>query len=449
LIPLSLFSWCLVAQHGKKYPDLVELLARMVSFEKEREKGSWVYPDHLAPADLAAGLASGKLKKGTYKVNRDYFSESTVSSRDMDAPIFIPDLLHSNRAIDGDIVVVELLPRSQWRTPSKRLAPSMDEESLLNTTGAEHGTGADVEGLAADVASSGARPTGKVVGIFKRNWRPYCGSLEVSNKKKGNVLFLSVNKRIPRIRISTSQAEALMDKRILVQVDSWPADSKYPLGHYTKTLGDIGDKDTETQVLLIEHDIPTAAWSQSVLACLPKDEFNIIQDDTRGRSDFRNLQIFSIDPPGCTDIDDALHCRPLPNGNTEYGVHIADVSHYVKANTAIDAEAENRGTSVYLVDKRIDMLPSKLSTNLCSLRANIDRLTFSVLWEVTPEGNIVDTTFHKAVIRSVAAFTYQQAQERMDSESVEPQQSGETQTRPQHDADTIYMTDECGSVVAK
>lgn len=120
----------------------------------------------------------------------------------------------------------------------------------------------------------------------------------------------------------------------------------------------------------------------------------------------------------CTDIDDALHCRKLPNGNYELGVHIADVSHYVRPDTAIDLEGAHRGTSVYLVDKRIDMLPSKLSTNLCSLRANIDRLTFSVLWEMTPEGEIVDTTFHKAVIKSVAAFTYAQAQERMDSESV-------------------------------
>ena len=119
-----------------------------------------------------------------------------------------------------------------------------------------------------------------------------------------------------------------------------------------------------------------------------------------------------------TDIDDALHCRPLPNGNFELGVHIADVSHYVRPETAIDLEGAHRGTSVYLVDKRIDMLPSKLSTNLCSRRSDIDRLTFSVLWEFTPEGEIVDTTFHKAVIKSVASFTYEQAQNLLDSESV-------------------------------
>lgn len=170
-------------------------------------------------------------------------------------------------------------------------------------------------------------------------------------------------------------------------------------------------------MLLIEHDIPNEAWSKNVLACLPKDEFNIDQAHCKGRSDFRHLEVMSIDPPNCTDIDDALHCRRLPNGNYEVGVHIADVSHYVRPDTAIDLEGAHRGTSVYLVDKRIDMLPSKLSTNLCSLRCDIDRLTFSVLWELNEKGEILDTTFHKGVIKSVASLTYAQAQERMDSES--------------------------------
>lgn len=202
-----------VDRHSKEYPDLSELLARMVAFEKDREKGAWAYPEHLGSADLKAGLDSGKLKKGTFKVNRDYWSEASVSIRGGD-PVFIPDVQHMNRAIDGDIVIIEILPRSAWRVPSKRIAPSMEEESLVNTTGDEHGHGTDVSSNEADVRGSGAsaKATGKVVGIFKRNWRPYCGSLEVSDKKKGTVLFLSVNKRIPKIKISSNQVEALMDK---------------------------------------------------------------------------------------------------------------------------------------------------------------------------------------------------------------------------------------------
>jgi exosome complex exonuclease DIS3/RRP44 len=149
-----------------------------------------------------------------------------------------------------------------------------------------------------------------------------------------------------------------------------------------------------------------------VLACLPPEDYKITLEE--GRLDLRHLPVLSIDPPGCKDIDDALHCIVLPNGNYQVGVHIADVTHYVKAGTAIDLEAANRSTSTYLVNKRLDMLPSLLTTDLCSLKGNVDRFAFSVLWEVTPEADIVDVQFKKSVIHSIAALTYQQAQGMID-----------------------------------
>lgn len=113
---------------------------------------------------------------------------------------------------------------------------------------------------------------------------------------------------------------------------------------------------------------------------------------------------------GCTDIDDALHSRPLPNGNTEVGVHIADVSHFIRPNNAMDKEAASRATTVYLVDKRIDMVPELLSSNLCSLRGNVERFAFSCIWEIDDKANIVKMKFHKSVIESKAALTYEEAQ---------------------------------------
>ena len=132
--------------------------------------------------------------------------------------------------------------------------------------------------------------------------------------------------------------------------------------------------------------------------------------------------ILSVDPPGCVDIDDALHCKELPNGNLEIGVHIADVSYYVQSNSALDIEAAKRGTSVYLVDRRIDMLPSLLSTDLCSLKPRKTRLAFSVFWEIRVDSHsgtleIVNTSFHRCVIRSVAALAYEEAQNMIDDES--------------------------------
>jgi exosome complex exonuclease DIS3/RRP44 len=126
--------------------------------------------------------------------------------------------------------------------------------------------------------------------------------------------------------------------------------------------------------------------------------------------DLRELDICSIDPPGCQDIDDALHARRLPNGYIEAGVHIADVSHFVLADTPIDSEAASRGTTVYLVDKRIDMLPALLGTNLCSLRPHVERLAFSVIWQLNDDADIMNVKFTKSVIASKAAFEYEEAQ---------------------------------------
>jgi len=133
------------------------------------------------------------------------------------------------------------------------------------------------------------------------------------------------------------------------------------------------------------------------------------------RVDLRHLDVCSVDPPGCTDIDDALHVRFLPNGNYEVGVHIADVSHFVRPGNAMDKEAAKRGTTVYLVDRRIDMLPELLGSDLCSLHENVDRYTFSCIWEISPEAEVLSTVYQKSIIHSRAAFTYNAAQERIEN----------------------------------
>lgn len=128
------------------------------------------------------------------------------------------------------------------------------------------------------------------------------------------------------------------------------------------------------------------------------------------RVDLRKVYICSVDPPGCTDIDDALHCYVLQNGNLSVGVHIADVSHFIRPGTALDKEAAARANTVYLVGKRIDMVPALLSSNLCSLVEGEERLTFSCVWEMDQNANIIKTEFHKSIIKSKAAFTYEKAQ---------------------------------------
>ncbi len=262
-------------------------------------------------------------------------------------------------------------------------------------------------------------PSGRVVGIIKRNWRPYCGMLQVSDLPDATRhLFVPSEKRIPKIRIETRQAEKLRMQRIIVNIDYWPRDSRYPLGHFVRTLGPIGDKDTENQVLLLEHDVPNYPFPQSVLDCLPKLPWIIDEEEKQKRLDLTQLHICSVDPPGCTDIDDALHCILLPNGNYQCGVHIADVSHFIRPCTAIDEEAKRRSTTVYLVDQRIDMVPALLSSNLCSLRDDGPRFAFTVLWEIDPHNaQILKTEFHKSIILSKASLTYHQAQMKIDDKN--------------------------------
>lgn len=175
-------------------------------------------------------------------------------------------------------------------------------------------------------------------------------------------------------------------------------------------MGTIGDKDTENEVLLLEHDVPHSKFSEAVLACLPAVPWTISEHDISQRVDLRHLDVCSVDPPGCTDIDDALHCRQLSETVYEIGVHIADVTHFIKPGSAIDREAASRATTVYLSDKRIDMVPALLSSNLCSLRGGEDRLGFSVVWEMTLNAEVLSVKFFKSVIRSRAALTYEQAQ---------------------------------------
>lgn len=244
------------------------------------------------------------------------------------------------------------------------------------------------------------------MGIIRRKWRQYCGILLPSVLTEGTRhLFVPADRKIPKIRIETRQAATLSSQKIIVAIDSWPRMSRYPSGHFVRALGNVGDKATENEVLLLEHDVPHHSFSDAVLSCLPSMPWTINEHEVKRRKDFRHIDICSVDPPGCTDIDDALHFTRLSADRVQVGVHIADVSHFIRPNTALDKEAANRGTTVYLTDRRIDMVPELLSSNLCSLRPDEDRLAFSVVWEMTTDAKIVNTEVTKSVIRSRRAYT--------------------------------------------
>ncbi|PON82756.1 PIN domain containing protein [Trema orientale] len=416
-------------------PDLLDLLVHPASEDVSMQevedlrpsKRKIIYSEHKPMSEITSGLHRGIYHQGKLRVNRYNPFEAYVGSESIGDEIIIYGRTNMNRAFDGDIVAVEILPKDQWHEEkSLSIADEEDEEEedvhlVPGSADDAPRTTSQGQGSLRETIPTSSCPSGRVVGVIKRNWHSYCGSLEPMPMPAGSggvahALFVSKDRRIPKIRIQTRQLENLLDKRIIVAVDSWDCLSRYPSGHYVRTIGEIGDRDTETEVVLIENDINSRPFSSQVLACLPPLPWSVSSDDLSNpiRQDLRHLHVFSVDPPGCKDIDDTLHCTALPNGNYEVGVHIADVTNFVHPGTPLDDEAAQRGTSVYLVERRIDMLPKPLTEDICSLRADVERLAFSVIWEMTPEAEIISTRYTKSVIKSCAALSYIEAQARMD-----------------------------------
>lgn len=434
----SLRDYLSGVEDGERLLDMVAESQDRLALRKPTEP---LYPEYFTMSKMATGVKAGLLHQGIFNVSPYNYLEGSLKAPAFTKPLLILGRENINRAIDGDVVVVEVLPKDQWKEPSTTI---IEEESVTKDENADAEEGQDfvsererkllqdeVRKTHSKSTEGRAQPTAKVVGVVKRNWRQYVGHIDPSSatlaggqgRKMDSVFLIPMDKRIPKIRLRTRQVAELLEKRLLVSIDSWGRESRHPIGHLVRALGEVETKAAETEALLLEHDVQYRPFPKTVLDCLPKEghDWKVPADKEdpgwRGRKDLRDLLICSIDPVGCQDIDDALHARPLDNGNYEVGVHIADVSNFVKPATAMDIEAGLRGTSVYLVDKRIDMLPMLLGTDLCSLKPYVERFAFSVIWEVTPDADIVDVKFTKSVIKSREAFSYEQAQLRIDDES--------------------------------
>ena len=404
---ISLFEFVDSLPH--KDPNLLDMLEKPLPTDEP--EGDESYEEHLPLSTLLAGIKEGKYLQGSLQHSAYSRYNGTVVTRQPGAlySITVSGKYEMNRAMHGDIVAFQVITASDETDKKAEIEAVEGEEGLL--AGEEALPGAEAE------HEKGVR--GKIVGIIRRSNKPIVGTIDRKNIKVGknlaqSVLVIAMDRRFPRIRIRTRQAEALAGQRIVVTVDAWEIRSKYPNGHLIKVLGQAGDRLTETEAILLEHDVAHEPFVPSVLACLPLEDWIPTSEDYASRADFRELNICSVDPPGCTDIDDALHALKLPNGNFQVGVHIADVTHFVRLGSALDKEASSRATTVYLVDRRIDMLPGLLGTNLCSLKGNVERLAFSVLWEITAGCEIKSTQFTKSIISSKASFTYDQAQQRLD-----------------------------------
>ncbi len=249
---------------------------------------------------------------------------------------------------------------------------------------------------------------GEVIEILERAKSAFVGTLEVSR----NFAFLIPSGKlgfdifIPPEKLNGGKN----GQKAIAEITEWPAKAKNPVGKVIEVLGDSGDNDAEMHAILAEFELPYK-FPENVNKAAEKIPLEITAEEIKKRRDMRKVTTFTIDPADAKDFDDALSLQKLKNGNWEVGVHIADVTYYVTPNTIIETEAQNRATSVYLVDRVVPMLPERLSNGVCSLRPNEDKLCFSAIFELNEQAKVIKQWFGKTVIHSNRRFAYEEAQQ--------------------------------------
>ncbi|XP_065413675.1 DIS3-like exonuclease 2 isoform X6 [Chrysemys picta bellii] len=447
-----------------------------------------VFEAYMSMEDVAAGLKRGELIQGPLRINPKKYHEAFIPS-----PVIKPDGSDKEtEATHESDVPEELSGTCLPREPEKGDADSPDViiEAQFDDNDAENGQensqtvlADDIKKLSMDTnekvkdAESGCaqgakqedvskvnnprllqekflQRTAKVVCILERKHsRAATGFIKLLADKSSELfkkcaMFSPVDHRVPRAYVSLadcppdfmSRPEDYSSTLFICRIVDWREDSNFAIGQMAKSLGQAGEIEPETEGILTEYGVDFSDFSRDVLECLPQSlPWVIPPAELANRRDLRKECIFTIDPSTARDLDDALSCKQLPDGNVEVGVHIADVSYFVLEGTALDQVASGRATSVYLVQKVIPMLPRLLCEELCSLNPMKDRLTFSVMWKMTPEGKILDEWFGRTVICSCVKLSYDHAQSMIENPSkvFEPEEL--PPVSPQHTVDEIHQ----------
>ena len=424
------------------------------SSKKKKHKKRKIFEEYWSKEKVSAALKRGEIHKGSLRISSKNYEMAWVSLRGLKRDIAILGMVPRNRALDGDVVALEILPKENWKIMHEEMKYNEDlvektAEKLTNLQlTSEEEDDNHVETSAATPPGSPQSPsnkhktdvnevpeqylqrTAKVVYILeKKHPRIACGYLRpMTDPNDQDGLFSPTDIRLPRFRIAHDDcppgffdrpqdfATTLMIARLKEWHREAPLDSNFAKGVFARSLGEAGEIEPETDSILLINEIDSSPFCQEVLDCLPKDlPWKIPQEELESRRDFRDVCVFTIDPATARDLDDALHCKKLDDGTFEIGVHIADVSFFVKEGTALDEVASSRATSTYMVQKVIPMLPRLLCEELCSLNPSEDRLTFSVVWKIDGSGVVQDEWMGKGIIRSRVKLSYEHAQEMIDN----------------------------------
>ncbi|KAJ3323006.1 DIS3-like exonuclease 2 [Boothiomyces sp. JEL0866] len=395
------------------------------------------FDPHFTKEQVEEGLLNGSLLEGVLRISKKNRYDAYVKIDGSDNDIFIHGLKNQNRALNDDVVIVKLLEGEELKKEKEKVLKkqlenqkrSQDRQQKVDIFKIDYDEEITDEtrtfGTVVAIVSSELY-TQTHVGVMYLN-QPLSDKVEQDSKF---VWFKPNDIRIPWILIPKQivpseflkSPESFSDKLVTCKITHWKITNQYPSGEYTGVLGQIGELPTESKALLVSAGVTWELFSDAVLDSLSVSA--IKQEEYEKRENITSYRIFSIDPPTARDLDDALSCKALPDGNFEIGVHIADVSYFVDRNSPIDQEAFHRATSVYLTQKVIPMLPRVLCEELCSLNAGVDRLAFSVFWIFDPDGKIIgEPRFSRTIINSCAKLSYQHAQcvlENQDMNTVSP-----------------------------
>jgi protein SSD1 len=460
--------------------------------QQQQQQRKTLFTPYLPQASLPALLGDGQLVAGILRVNKKNRSDAYVTTNDLDADIFICGSKDRNRALEGDMVAVELLDVDEvWgqkreKEEKKKRKDNNDPRgsniAVNDATTQPETSQPGGEGTIRRRGSLRQRPTqkknddvevegqslllmeeeeindeqkplyaGHIVAVIERvAGQMFSGTLgllrpssqatkekqeaerqareggsgrqqpERQQEKPKIVWFKPTDKRVPLIAIPTEQAprdfvERHQDyaNRIFVAcIKRWPITSLHPFGTLVEQLGEMGDIKVETDALLRDNNFGPDDFSEAVLKNVGFDDWSVANDGAavfETRRDFREEDTFTIDPNGSKELDDAIHFKAIDDKKVEVGIHVADVAHFIKANSLVDREAKKRGTAVYLTNRTVNMLPPRLSADICCLSPGEERYTVSVVFKIDPSNGRVyedETWIGKAVIKSSGKLSY-------------------------------------------
>jgi protein SSD1 len=467
--------------------------------QQQQQQRKTLFTPYLPQATLPALLGDGQLVSGILRVNKKNRSDAYVSTQDglLDADIFICGSKDRNRALEGDLVAVELLDVDEVWSQKREKEEKKKRKDITDTrsgstagtsqgggNGDDNGTGeggirrrgslrqrptqkknddVEVEGqslllVEEEEISDEQKPlyAGHIVAVIERvAGQMFSGTLGLlrpssqatkekqeaeraardgslsrhqesrAQEKPKIVWFKPTDKRVPLIAIPTEQAprdfvekhQDYADQIFVACIKRWPITSLHPFGTLVEKLGKMGDLKVETDALLRDNNFSSDEFADAVLRSVGLQDWTIAKEDEAAitaRRDFRNEKVFTLDLDGSAELGNGVHVKSLPDGKIEVGIHVADVTHFVKPNSLLDREAKKRGTAVQLVNRFCAMLPPKLSGEVCSLTPNQDRLTVSVVFHVNPHTGAIaegDTWIGKGIIKSGGKLSLSQMDE--------------------------------------